>query len=567
VKITVQIVIDAQDGTPPATEQVAAIARDDLTMASAGLALAEAHEVLSGIQHHLVTAQAAVAAVAGRDCASCGRARGRKDTRHIVLRTLFGTLRLESPRYKACPCAVGGPATVSPVAALLPERTTPELLLWEARYAALTSYGAAASLLSEAFPLGRTLHATAVRQRVERTATRLEGELGEERFSFIDTCPAEWEEMPRPGLPIVVTLDGGYVHSSRQTSRKDGWFEAVTGTSTPGDGGPAKAFAYVQTYDAKPKRRLYELLRSQGMQDNQQVVFLTDGGEDVRDIPRYLNPQAEHYLDWFHITMRLTVLRQMTRSLPPRPADTDDDDDAPWIPDPGQADRDLERAKHFLWHGNTFRAMQIVEDLRDDFEIACAGPDADDKQRAFFERLSEFCTYIGRNSEEIPNYGERHRCGEPISTATAEGAVNQVISRRMVKKQQMRWSPRGAHLLLQVRTRVLNDDLAGDFARTRRPGSAATSRRCLTSRGFSRSPTTAEGGRSGIRVPLLLFYARSPVPSFTAPGRASIAGCSRIRVKSVTSKRSLAPPSRSRTGRIGWMPGVSGGSGALVMIP
>jgi hypothetical protein len=35
----------------------------------------------------------------------------------------------------------------------------------------------------------------------------------------------------------------------------------------------------------------------------------------------------------------------------------------------------------------------------------------------------------------------------------------------MVKKQQMRWSPRGAHLLLQVRTRVLNDDLAADFAR------------------------------------------------------------------------------------------------------
>jgi hypothetical protein len=30
---------------------------------------------------------------------------------------------------------------------------------------------------------------------------------------------------------------------------------------------------------------LYELLRSQGMQDNQQVVFLIDGGEDVRDIP------------------------------------------------------------------------------------------------------------------------------------------------------------------------------------------------------------------------------------------------------------------------------------------
>ena len=203
MKITVQIVIDAQDGTPPAVGQVAAIARDDLTMATAGLTLAEAHEVLSGIQHHLVTAQAGAAAVTGRHCGSCGRAQPRKDTRPIVLRTLFGTLRLVSPRFKSCPCTGTGPATFSPVAALLPERTTPELLLWEARYAALTSYGAAATLLSEAFPLGRTLQSTAVRQQVERTATRLEDELGEERFSFIDTCPADWEEMPRPGLPLI----------------------------------------------------------------------------------------------------------------------------------------------------------------------------------------------------------------------------------------------------------------------------------------------------------------------------------------------------------------------------
>jgi hypothetical protein len=29
----------------------------------------------------------------------------------------------------------------------------------------------------------------------------------------------------------------------------------------------------------------------------------------------------------------------------------------------------------------------------------------------------------------------------------------------------MRWRPRGAHLLLQIRTRVLDHDLEGDFAR------------------------------------------------------------------------------------------------------
>jgi hypothetical protein len=62
-------------------------------------------------------------------------------------------------------------------------------------------------------------------------------------------------------------------------------------------------------------------------------------------------------------------------------------------------------------------------------------------------------------------YETRDNVGDVISSSIAESAVNQVISRRMVKKQQMRWSPRGAHLLLQLRTRVLNDSLADDFHR------------------------------------------------------------------------------------------------------
>ena len=53
-----------------------------------------------------------------------------------------------------------------------------------------------------------------------------------------------------------------------------------------------------------PSRRLFELLKSQDMQPNQQVDFLSDGGENVRNVQLYLNPQAEHLLDWFHLTMR-----------------------------------------------------------------------------------------------------------------------------------------------------------------------------------------------------------------------------------------------------------------------
>src|SRR2546421_11961108 len=66
---------------------------------------------------------------------------------------------------------------------------------------------------------------------------------------------------------------------------------------------------------------------------------------------------------------------------------------------------------------------------------------------------------IRNNQESIPNYGERYRQGETISTAFVESTINQVVSRRFVKRQQMHWTLRGAHLVLQTRTKVLNNEL------------------------------------------------------------------------------------------------------------
>jgi hypothetical protein len=40
-----------------------------------------------------------------------------------------------------------------------------------------------------------------------------------------------------------------------------------------------------------------------------------------------------------------------------------------------------------------------------------------------------------------------------------------VVSRRFFKKQQMQWTLRGAHLLLQTRTKVLNNELEETFRR------------------------------------------------------------------------------------------------------
>ena len=60
-------------------------------------------------------------------------------------------------------------------------------------------------------------------------------------------------------------------------------------------------------------------LNAQGMQMNQLVTFLSDGGDTVRELQLYLNPQAEHILDWFHVAMRVTMLRQLALGLPGKP--------------------------------------------------------------------------------------------------------------------------------------------------------------------------------------------------------------------------------------------------------
>ena len=460
MKVSVQVIVYPDDDTEasPVVREVFTLDRDDLAPDTLGLQLAEAKDLLAAVQGTMVEQQAKAAIAKQVACRNCGMPRRHKDTRTIVVRSLFGALRLASPRWWHCDCRDRPTLTFQPLAGLLPERTTPELAYLQARFAGLVSYGITADLLGELLPLGRRLHPAVVRRAVHAVADRLEGELGEERPSFIDTCQQDREELPRPDLPIVVGLDGGYVHSSQQRSRADGWFEVIAGKAIPADGRPS-CFGYVQTYDTKPRRRLFEVLRSQGMQANQQVTFLTDGGEDIRDIPCYLNAQAEHLLDWFHLTMRITVMAGMAKSLRPPPPDPEFPDEPPADP-AGEIAAQLERLKWFCWHGNVFRALQTVGDLIADLDVAEPAPI---EQVRLLKAMREFDAYLRANAGRIPNYGERYRAGEAISTAFTESAVNQVIAKRMVKKQQMRWTPRGAHLLLQVRTRVLNDQLAGDF--------------------------------------------------------------------------------------------------------
>jgi len=79
--------------------------------------------------------------------------------------------------------------------------------------------------------------------------------------------------------------------------------------------------------------------------------------------------------------------------------------------------------------------------------------------------VEEFHTYIENNKRFIPNYRERYHAGERISTGVVESTVNQVVSKRFGKRQQMQWTKRAAHLLLHVRVKVLNRELGRVFRR------------------------------------------------------------------------------------------------------
>jgi hypothetical protein len=184
MRITVQVVLEG-DGEEPVRE-VFSLERGTLASETLGLRLGEAKELLAALQAALVEEQVAAALAEQVACPHCGRSRRHKDARTIVVRTL----RLRSPRWRHCPCRPQPTRAFSPLAAVLPERTTPELLYLEAKFAGLISYGLCAKLLAETLPLGRRLHASAVRRQVQAVAQRLEDELGPEQAAFVEGCAA-----------------------------------------------------------------------------------------------------------------------------------------------------------------------------------------------------------------------------------------------------------------------------------------------------------------------------------------------------------------------------------------
>lgn len=208
-RITLEMISD--DGETIATETVADLEKITRGAEDLGLSLAEGKALLAKLQQAMVATQVDLWLKENRE--TNGHRLRHKGYYPVTFHTLFGDIRLRSPRYALPnPEGSGGPATVSPLRQLIPDHVAPERLYLETRWASLVPYAAAAELLADVLPIDCGSNATTVRQHALRTAGRIERELTEERVSFMqDSCPRDWMGLPIPDGRIVIGLDGGYV--------------------------------------------------------------------------------------------------------------------------------------------------------------------------------------------------------------------------------------------------------------------------------------------------------------------------------------------------------------------
>jgi hypothetical protein len=319
----------------------------------------------------------------------------------------------------------------------------PELAYVTARYAALAPFGKVADLLSDLLPISGAPNAGTVRNRTMRA--------GE---AVVQPHAAKTAEVAaQPAKPVVVGLDGGYVRSChRQDERR---FEVIAGKIID-PGGNQSRFAFARNSPTIASDAFKQALAVAGVTADTPTTVLSDGDAGLWRLQRETLPNATMVLDWWHAAVRFEHALQVARGL--------------GAADPHlsrEAVRGLERAKWRLWHGRWPGCRRKL------VALCRRTQHSDIHEVAGIERLEhhirQLLGYLEGNAGALVHYTARHRRGEAISTAFVESSVNEIIAKRMNKRQQMRWNRATVQPFLDVRAATLNATLEDAF-RHRYPG-------------------------------------------------------------------------------------------------
>jgi hypothetical protein len=127
---------------------------------------------------------------------------------------------------------------------------------------------------------------------------------------------------------------------------------------------------------------------------------------------------------------------------------------------------EVERLRWRIWNGKAKNAQRSINRIRKVMHVFKGEKSHRTKgvpSRKLWHALHEVDKYLSGQSAWLVNYAERYRAGLRVGTSVTEGTANFLVNRRMKKSQQMRWSRRGADLLLRVRCAVYNGTLGSEF--------------------------------------------------------------------------------------------------------
>jgi hypothetical protein len=225
------------------------------------------------------------------------------------------------------------------------------------------------------------------------------------------------------------------------------------------DDGKQIAFSSVPVDADRQTQQLRGVLNRLGATPCTEITILSDGA----DGPRSLGEAASvgptfHVLDWFHLAMRIQHVAQAVKGWP-KITDGDRQESV------RLADA-VEHIRWRLWHGQVQRALDLMDHTLAELDATAtaSSPTVAAAASKVAGVLRGLETYVAGQAALIIDYAAARHCEEPISTAPTESTVQWLLHRRMGANQQMRWSPRGAHLMLKVRTSVANGNLDRDHA-------------------------------------------------------------------------------------------------------
>ncbi len=401
-----------------------------------GLTLAEAKQLLARVQRALVAVQARGHAALRPECASCGGRCHVKDWRSRRIATPFGAVAVRLPRFLCSGCGRNEAGISWPAHC----RSTPELDRLQAHLSALMTYRVAAGVLAHLLPVAAGMSHETLRGHTLKAGERLRG-------ADVVTPPAS------PASAITLSLDSTFIRSCHEGERH---LEVRVGNAETPEGG-RQVFGAVAKSGTDIAALIRRALEAMGRTGDTELTAFTDGCPGLRSILADGGVASPPILDWFHLSMRLQHAKQAAEGLP--------------AGEPGQLQAkaaivaEVERLRWRTWNGKAKDARITLKRIRTLLPTSrgrrrgATGRPARKLRRA----LRAVDRYLRGQSAWLVNYAERHRAGLRVGTSLTEGTANFLVNRRMAKSQQMRWSRRGADLLLQVRCAVHNGALGSGF--------------------------------------------------------------------------------------------------------